>query len=498
MVLKCEGERHLTIGIVLVRAGYAIAGALVAVLVSWIVSWAPWPAVYALLARGVGVGAALMLWASFKPSRGSSVSTVCEALLVVAALVVAEMAGDLLTNAAPGSSLWDVDLIESTVLFLLISGVLSIALVSWLLGSSARWARRSLLWVLGELGFGVAAMLLWQALFPLFSGLGEAILSASVFIAVAGLAGAAVIQRLVNEIVRRVRGGDGPAPEPPPRHRRAAHAEPIGMKIERIRAKCVQPVLSAGYRKLRIAVLVMLAVLAVAGMLALAFFLGKQAGVLSERGLPEKQGPSVPSTNEASALPAQDGYSYHTRGIVVALDPDANAFLLEVGDSTEDIAKGAHVMALCTYAETSPLEFAKLAVGTQVALRSVQAHAGDGSITVQRYEIGEERVEIDEVPLAKPASSAEIEQVFASCGCGFRVVGTVVSPVAADGSFDLRVDGGAPLAAGVTIRVAVDGLKQTVGNASALVEGASGITVGFSYWPDGSEVHAKALVIGGG
>lgn len=247
--------------------------------------------------------------------------------------------------------------------------------------------------------------------------------------------------------------------------------------------------------------LVLVAALVGAGeLLALSFVReGGRAVVSHLRDVPDEGLPSAPVPEDRLA---QNGSSHHTTGIVVALDPDGFSFMIEVEESTEDIVRGAHVMADCAHAETSPFAFSDLEVGMRVGIRSVQAHAADGTVPVQRFSavVGEDgAVQTEDVPeavLARPALTAEVEKAFAASGCGFRIVGTLASSVDPEGgSFDLRVDGGAVVEAGKTVEVRVDELKTVIGDESMLVKGASGVTVGMSRYPEDGVLHAKALVV---
>ena len=88
-------------GEVLARLGYALAGALVAVLVSAMMSLVPWPAddtLFPVYVNASVMGATLMLWASFKPSRGSAGAVAAEALTVFVTVLVVQMVGSCLQS----------------------------------------------------------------------------------------------------------------------------------------------------------------------------------------------------------------------------------------------------------------------------------------------------------------------------------------------------------------------------------------------------------------
>ena len=88
-------------GSVLARLGYALVGALVAVLVSAMMSLVPWPAddtLFPVYVNASVMGATLMLWASFKPSRGSAGAVAAEALTVFVTVLVVQMVGSCLQS----------------------------------------------------------------------------------------------------------------------------------------------------------------------------------------------------------------------------------------------------------------------------------------------------------------------------------------------------------------------------------------------------------------
>lgn len=504
MVNKCRGKHGAPTGGALARALYVFLGVLVAVLLSWLVSLAPWPSDAQGLRQVVAIalqGATLMLWAACKPSWGSRGSAVGEAVLVVAVALGAAMVRNLVSTGERFFVDDPAGWLFSYVFMLLIDSTYFVLAASWLLGSSQRWTQRPFWWLLGELGFAVVVVLVTHTVFPLVPNFGTAALLSVLFeLALVELVAAALLQRPLYEVIRRVRGDTASAPPMP------TTLSPS--RLARARAACI--------------VLCAVAVAALIVMMTLSFVFSAgnplspilnnasllERSVNAEKDVVAGNVDNAESAENAEAehdsqaqrleaAVAQSGSSYHTTGTIVAIDADRRAFLLDVDESTEDVAQGAHVMVDCTYAETSELELATLSVGAQVSIRSVQEHANDGTIPLQRLEVSAESVATEEVPLVRPASSIEIDQVFASFGCGYRVVGTVVSPIATDGSFDLRVDGGAPIAAGEIVHVSVAELRQTLGDAGALAEGVSGVTVGYSYWLEGEVLNAKVLVVGG-
>ena len=254
-----EGSRRTPVGTVLVRAGYALAGALVAVLVAWVLTLAPWPPDAALassVTTAVAMAATLMLWASFKPSHGSSVSTVLEALLVGAAPAIVLMAGDMVRA---GSQLGLIEQFFGYALSLLITGFGVVLPVSWMLGSSMRWARRSLRWCAGELTFAALMAVLSAA--GAFSSRSSGLpLGALVFSGALGvltiaavLAAAASIQWMLCEAIRRARGLEEAEPDllrpggiervspprPAPRHAAAPDGSPMTKARKRLRTVCI-------------------------------------------------------------------------------------------------------------------------------------------------------------------------------------------------------------------------------------------------------------------
>ena len=114
-------------GEVLARLGYALVGALVAVLVSAMMSLVPWPAddtLFPVYVNASVMGATLMLWASFKPSRGSAGAVAAEALTVFVTVLVVQMVGSCLQSPSlfglypnPLSWVWD------HAIFMLYSGL---------------------------------------------------------------------------------------------------------------------------------------------------------------------------------------------------------------------------------------------------------------------------------------------------------------------------------------------------------------------------------------
>lgn len=196
-------------GEVLARLGYALVGALVAVLVSAMMSLVPWPAddtLFPVYVNASVMGATLMLWASFKPSRGSAGAVAAEALTVFVTVLVVQMVGSCLQSPSlfglypnPLSWVWD------HAIFMLYSGLALVLPISWALGSNERWARRSFKRVLGELAFVLAAWALAASgvLDSAHSLIGFMV-QGLVFVASA-LATAAVFQRLACALVGRYR-----------------------------------------------------------------------------------------------------------------------------------------------------------------------------------------------------------------------------------------------------------------------------------------------------
>lgn len=204
-------------GEVLARLGYALAGALVAVLVSAMMSLVPWPAddtLFPVYVNASVMGATLMLWASFKPSRGSAGAVAAEALTVFVTVLVVQMVGSCLQSPSlfglysnPLSWVWD------HAIFMLYSGLALVLPISWALGSDERWARRSFKRVLGELAFVLAAWALAASgvLDSAHSLIGFMV-QGLVFVA-AALATAAVFQRLAYALVGRYRTAEAqPSP----------------------------------------------------------------------------------------------------------------------------------------------------------------------------------------------------------------------------------------------------------------------------------------------
>ena len=157
-------EERSGAGKALVRLGYALAGALVAVLVSWAASYAIQSmtclASLSLFFESAAMGATLMLWASFKPSRGSAVSIACEAMVVVGGMLAVRLGFESLFSSGSGFFHDPASWLMGALLFMLLGGYGFALPASWALGSSARWARRPLGWVVVELLVAVAAGLL--------------------------------------------------------------------------------------------------------------------------------------------------------------------------------------------------------------------------------------------------------------------------------------------------------------------------------------------------
>ena len=147
-------------GSMLARAGYALAGTLVAVLAAWLLSLIV-PSAHSgfleLFAFVAAMSAVLMLWAAFKPSRGSSGSVALEALVVFATMMLVQVASDFLRSPSMFGYSSPLVWFWGYAMFMVYSG-LGLALpAAWALGSSVRWARRSWGWVAGEAAFVLVA-----------------------------------------------------------------------------------------------------------------------------------------------------------------------------------------------------------------------------------------------------------------------------------------------------------------------------------------------------
>ncbi len=239
----------------LARAGYALAGTLVAVLVAWLMSLvvpSSHPGFLELFAFAAAMGATLMVWAAFKPSRGPSRAVAVEALVVFVTMMCVQMGSDFLRSPSmlgysPGPLLW----VWNYTMFMLYSGLGLVLPAAWALGSNERWLRRSPKLVVGELAFVLVSWALAANGMLDFSStlLGFAI-QGLVFVA-AALAAAAVFQRAVCEIVWRSRGerADEPAT---PRHAPAACPDPAPRQP--LRTACIIVlVASAGLSALALA-----------------------------------------------------------------------------------------------------------------------------------------------------------------------------------------------------------------------------------------------------
>lgn len=238
----------------LARVGYALAGALAAVLVSAAASLVPWPmeaSTLSMFVTAAAMGATLMLWASFKPSHVAGGSVAVEALVVVVTVMALLMVGSSLQSPSliahysnPLSWVWD------HVVFMLYSSLGFVLPAAWALGSSERWVRRSWGWVAGEaVFFAAAGVLVASGVLNLAYSLAGFIVQGLLFV-VAALAAAAVVQRLVCELVRRSREGRDPAPRPaaPPAER------PRPASRWNLRAACIVVlVVSAGISALALA-----------------------------------------------------------------------------------------------------------------------------------------------------------------------------------------------------------------------------------------------------
>ena len=184
-------------------------------------SLVPWPAddtLFPVYVNASVMGATLMLWASFKPSRGSAGAVAAEALTVFVTVLVVQMVGSCLQSPSlfglysnPLSWVWD------HAIFMLYSGLALVLPISWALGSNERWARRSFKRVLGELAFVLAAWALAASgvLDSAHSLIGFMV-QGLVFVA-SVLATAAVFQRLACALVGRYRAVEEQS-APRPRH----------------------------------------------------------------------------------------------------------------------------------------------------------------------------------------------------------------------------------------------------------------------------------------
>ena len=219
-------EERSGAGKALVRLGYALAGALVAVLVSWAASYAIQSmtclASLSLFFESAAMGATLMLWASFKPSRGSAVSIACEAMVVVGGMLAVRLGFESLFSSGSGFFHDPASWLMGALLFMLLGGYGFALPASWALGSSARWARRPLGWVVVELLVAVAAGLLASNV--LASLPSSAFVITSFLTVILSLPAAAVVQRLLCGVIMRVRGERAGAPVPPLRPAVSRHA----------------------------------------------------------------------------------------------------------------------------------------------------------------------------------------------------------------------------------------------------------------------------------
>ncbi|WP_418252929.1 hypothetical protein [Gordonibacter urolithinfaciens] len=201
----------------------------------WRAHWA-FTGAFAYVAKPAAMSATLMLWAAFKPSRGSAGSVALEAALVTVAVIVGQLAGSV---AVPWSSigiahdLWG--WLWGSVALMLLDGTVLVVPVSWALGSSERWAGRSWEWFAVELVVAVAIGLLYafDLLFLLYGLIG--LPAGSLLMAVAALVPAALVQRLVCALVERARTRRSHAP----RHVTVAPAVQPSPAGRRVRATCV-------------------------------------------------------------------------------------------------------------------------------------------------------------------------------------------------------------------------------------------------------------------
>ncbi|OUO90322.1 hypothetical protein B5F40_07650 [Gordonibacter sp. An230] len=210
MASRGEERGKAGFGGALARAGYAVAGALAAVFVGWAVSLAfPQPR-SGMLAHFVGVvamGAVLMLWASFKPSRLKGGSSALQALLVLGVVVAVWAVGDYLNSPREMEYVQNPLIWVWTYVFYLFNINLGFVLpASWVLGGNERWSRRPLWRVLVELAFALVmgALIASDSLGFLGTSLPTFVVYQLLFV-VGALAAAGVIQRLTCELVRRIR-----------------------------------------------------------------------------------------------------------------------------------------------------------------------------------------------------------------------------------------------------------------------------------------------------
>lgn len=200
----------------LAQAGYAFAGALVALLAGWVASLAfpqPHPGMLAHFVGAAAMAAALMLWAAFKPPCCKGGSTALQALLVVLAVMAVWAVGDLLSSPGMMEYFRNPLIWVWTYVFSLFNASLGFVLpAAWALGSSERWTRRPLRWVIGELVFAIVAgvLVVGRALDFLTTSLpGMAVYGLVSTAAV--LAAAGVVQRLAWELAARIRARRSPA-----------------------------------------------------------------------------------------------------------------------------------------------------------------------------------------------------------------------------------------------------------------------------------------------
>lgn len=213
----------------LARMGYALAGALAAMLAGWAALQVV-PSEYAIVNAAASLAAptaVLMAWAALKPSRGSKASSAAEAALVTIVAVVGAAAGGALPGLDTSILRDPVNLLATAFLFILFDGEVVVAPVAWMLGSSERWARRPWGWAVGEVVVAFALVFVGANRMLLsLSGL-QALPPLALLLFASGLAFGAAIQRLFCGIVWRARGEELPRL----RVRRGSHSRRAGLHV---------------------------------------------------------------------------------------------------------------------------------------------------------------------------------------------------------------------------------------------------------------------------
>ncbi|WP_080797173.1 hypothetical protein [Arabiibacter massiliensis] len=194
----------------LARAGYALGGALVTMLVGWAASLAfpqPHPGMLAHFVEAAAMAAALMLWASFKPPCCKGGSTALQALLILGVVVAAWAVGDYLNSPGMTEYVRNPLIWIWTYVFYLFNGSYGFILpAAWALGGNERWSRRPLRWTLVELAFALVmgALIAGDALGFLTTSLPTFVVYQLLFV-MGALAAAGVVQRLACELAQRIR-----------------------------------------------------------------------------------------------------------------------------------------------------------------------------------------------------------------------------------------------------------------------------------------------------